>query len=118
MEYNAFLDEIKNKITSGLIFDNPGGGTSIIISITQNNSILYKRGNSNIYISIENIFKVYKKFKNTECTTTKLKSYMPNVFKSKGCNCTFLFLVLNKISLCSEIKGLGQSQSPFYVEIY
>lgn len=118
MEYKDFLIEINKKITSGLIFNNPGGGTSIIISITQNNSILYKRGNSNIYISIENIFKVYEQFKNSECTTTQLKSFMPKVFKRKCCNCTFLFLILNKISLCSNIMGLGLRQSPFYVEIY
>ena len=118
MEYNAFLIEIKNKISSGLIFNNPGGGTSVIISITQKNSILYRRRNSDIYISIENIYKAYKQFRNSKCTTTQLKNFMPNVFRKKDCNCTFLFSILNKISLCSEIMGLGKNQSPFYVEIY
>jgi hypothetical protein len=44
-----FIENILEYISVGDIIENPGGGTSTIMSISKN-KICYKRGNSNIYI--------------------------------------------------------------------
>jgi hypothetical protein len=118
MNSDIFFNEIKKKIIHGLVFKNPGGGTSTIILINSKNRIHYRRGNSDIYIKIDDIFKAFNHFRKTKCTSIELKYFLPNVFKVKGCNCTFFFLILNRLSLCSKIKGSGKKQSPFFVEIY
>ncbi|WDV48065.1 hypothetical protein PV797_10295 [Clostridiaceae bacterium M8S5] len=112
---------ILEKANQGLVFVNPGGGTSEIIKVTDR-KITYKRGNSKISLSIESIQDVYDEFKSKQCTSSELKKYKQEVFSSKdnghSCNCTFLFSLLNYLNLASEIKGKGVKNNPFYVEIF
>jgi hypothetical protein len=105
----------------GDMFNNPGGGTSIIISLNQNN-ICYRRKNSKITVSLLELYNAYQAFKGMRCSSTDLKAYNPGVFDSKfgghSCNCTFLFMILERMKLSSAIQGRGVSGDPFYVDIY
>jgi len=120
MRFEEFSMKVLETILPDLELKNPKEGISKIISITKNEFIRYKRKNSIIKIYIKDMFEAYKHFKSSTCSSNDLKDFNPKVFNREGhsCNCTFLFTILNKFSLCSEIKGKGVRNSPFYVEIY
>ena len=112
-------DKIMDVIKGNDVFDNPGGGTSIVVRITDD-YIWYKRKNSTMPLPIHAYFKVISDFKSKKCSSTDLKKYMPDVFSSKynghDCNCTFLFRIAEKAELLvNGIQGKGKCGSPFYV---
>lgn len=112
---------IDKNIQKGMVFNNPGGGTSIIVNVTDT-YITYKRKNSNIRLDTTDIIDVYTKYKGKEVCTKQLKSFKPSVFCSDNnghsCNCTFLFLILEKIGLLeSGIEGKGVRGNSFGVRI-
>ena len=112
---------INENFSIGQIFNNPGKGTSTIVSITDMN-ITYKRGSSNIAIKHSDINKVYVEFRNRECSSNDLKELDESIFSSDSgghsCNCTFLFLLLNHLNLSSEIMGRGVRGDSYYVDVY
>lgn len=120
MEYKQFTESIKSNIPIGVLISNPGGGTSKIISYSDE-TIIYQRGKSKISVSFEELYKAYSKFRGQKVYTTHLRDYAPETFDSKrgghSCNTTFLFSILNLINLASEIKGDGKANHPFYVSI-
>ncbi len=122
MDLEQFKREIETKIKAGAILDNPGKGTSVITKLSAN-GISYKRGRSIIYISFQDFFDTLKHFIGNRVTSSDLKSFRPSVFDSKAkrpghsCNCTFLFMVLKKLGISSEIGGQGIKGDPYFVEI-
>lgn len=117
-----FRTLVGKRIPVGTIFQNPGGGTSEVRTITDDR-ICYVRGNSKIYIALEDLFQAYKRFEGDRINTAELKAYSPGVFDSAAkpsghsCNCTFFFMVLKQLSLAGEIEGSGVRGSPFAVNI-
>lgn len=122
MDLEEFKSSIKVNIPVDTALENPGGGTSKIISYSEN-GVTYKRRNSAIYVSFEDLFSAYNYFKGLRVTSTDLKDYNHTTFDSHtanaghSCNCTFLFLVLNRIGVVEEIKGRGVRGDPFFVDI-
>ena len=112
---------IEDNLKVGMIFDNPGGGTSEIVSITLDR-ITYLIKNSKIQIKIDDIVEAYNKFREKEVKTSELKEFKPKVFDSKksghSCNCTMLFMILCKLGLTDgEIRGRGVARNPFFIKI-
>lgn len=122
MEFEDFVNAINSALLRGMDFDNPGGGTSLIESITDQ-VITYKRGNSNISVSLEDLYSAFLRFRGRQTTTSELKKFSPSVFDSAArpaghsCNCTFLFQVLNAIGHAGEIEGSGVKGDPFSARI-
>jgi hypothetical protein len=119
MKFKNFFCCAKTVLQSGRIFDNPGGGTSTVISVTGNGNICYRRRKSKIYVKAVDLYGAYIEFNGKRCITNDLKEFNPGVFDLAGhsCNCTFFFLLLKEMGLCGDILGRGRRDSPFYVEI-
>jgi hypothetical protein len=118
-----FEKAIKEHIQPGLILKNPGDGTSTIKGYTDN-KVSYLRGNSTIYVALDDLYKAYSRFRGQRVTSSDLRTFAPHVFDSNArpaghsCNCTFLFLILGRLNLAGQIEGRGISGDPFAVEIY
>ena len=121
MNIDQFNHKIKLAIQVGTIFDNPGKGTSTVTALSDR-GISYLRGRSVIYFSFQDIFDAFEYFNGGKVTSNDLKSYRPIVFDSKAnghsCNCTFLFMLLKKMGIASEIGGQGAKGSPYFVDIF
>jgi len=118
MEKEDFVKGAVSVLPKGLKLDNPGGGISEIISINENR-ICYKRGNSKIFVTLEDLHDAIEANKIKKIiTSSDLKRYSPQVFDStKGghsCNCTFLFQVLKKMGIIDKIEGEGKRGNPFF----
>jgi hypothetical protein len=120
MTFENFQTELRHKLTLGKTMDNPGRGTSAIMAYTSAGNIRYKRNTSLISIPIIEIYNAYREFKGRRCSANDLKEFRPDVFSSKrhGCNCSFFFMVLRAMGLCSEIRRAGNGNSPFCVDIF
>ncbi len=106
---------IRDTLKVGMVFDNPGGGTTEIVSIS-GTSIYYKRKNSKMQLKFSDIDSSYYNFKDGRVTTNMLKGFKPKVFNTRenghDCNCTVLFLILKNAGLTKgEIYG-----RPFGIE--
>jgi hypothetical protein len=123
MNYEDFLRLFREKIRPGWVRENPGGGTSTVLSVSVNDTVRYQRKKSKIGVDIRDLYEAYRRFKGKQCRTTDLKASAPHIFDpfarpaGHSCNCTFLFLVLQEMGLCGEIKGAGKTGNPFYVDI-
>jgi hypothetical protein len=108
-----------SKIIVGDVFENPGGGISKVVSVT-NEKNANIRGTSRIYLPIQSFLDVCAKFESRKCISNDLKKYQPRIFDSNhsghGCNCTFLFCIAEKLKLLDGgIKGKGVRGNPFFV---
>ena len=123
MDRRKFAGKVRQNLPVGTIMKNPGRGTSEVTSYTDT-KIAYRRGNSTMYVSLEDLYLAYKKFQGQYVTASDLKSYKPRVFDSSArpaghsCNCTFLFLLLNRLGLAGDIQGAGKRGNPFGIRIY
>jgi len=120
MNIDQFKQKIKLAVQVGTIFDNPGKGTSTVTALSDR-GISYVRGSSLIYFSFQDIFDAFEYFNGGRVTSNDLKSYRRTVFDSKtnghSCNCTFLFMLLKKMGIVSEIGGQGVKGKPYFVNI-
>lgn len=122
MDYASFKTEVKRVLPRGTILKNPGGGTSTVLSSTDQ-AVTYRRGSSSINVKFKDLFSAYANFKGGRVSSAELRKFAPSVFDSKGdppghsCNCTFLFLVLKDIDAVDSINGSGVRGKPYYVEI-
>jgi hypothetical protein len=120
MTYDEFFSKVKSNLSIGKVLLNPGGGTSKILSFTENN-VTYQRGKSPIPISIKTLYELYEKYSGTTVSSTDLKEYLPKVFDSKhnghSCNCTFFFMVMKEMGVIQRIRGDGKAHHPFYVDL-
>jgi len=118
-----FQDKICRAVSSGSVFKNPGSGTSVVKSIT-NDRIYYKRRSSTISIKFADLFNAYQTFKGSWISSADLKKLAPNVFDTKArpaghdCNCTFLYLILQSVGLAGNISGSGVKGDPFIILLY
>ncbi len=121
MNIDQFKHKIKQAIQVGTIFENPRKGRSTVTALSDC-GISYVRGRSVIYFSFQNIFDAFEYFNGDRATSNDLKSYQPHVFDSNAnghsCNCTFLFMLLKKMGIASEIGGQGVKGSPCFVDIF
>lgn len=115
------INLVRQKIKVGQVFNNPGGGTSEVVSVT-NIGIYFKRKNSKMLLKFKDIENTYDTFKGRRITTRDLKKLNEKCFdSSKGghsCNCTFFFSVLKECDLIKgDICGEGKVNNPFSVEL-
>jgi len=120
MDYAEFSESLQMAVPPGTILNNPGKGTSTVISYPDG-KVSYKRGGARFYVSIRDLYDAYKHFKGQLVDTSDLKSYAPTIFDSTknghSCHCTFLFLSLQRMGIVDEIQGQGVRGSPFSVDI-
>jgi hypothetical protein len=120
MTFDEFQCKLKSKITLGKVMENPEKGTSTIIAYTQKGNIRYLRGEHCISIPLIEIYNAYQKYRGKQCLSTDLKALNPRVFGAQGhgCNCSFFFMVLREMGLCSEIRRVGNGSSSFCVDVF
>ena len=112
MDIDDFVNLIRGVLLLNMEFDNPGGGTSTIESITDN-GITYRRGNSPIFVRFQDLHAAFDRFRGHLVTSSELKEFSPAVYDSSArpaghsCNCTFLFQIPNAIGHAGEIEGSG-----------
>ncbi|MBF0503206.1 MAG: hypothetical protein HQM09_23995 [Candidatus Riflebacteria bacterium] len=122
MGFDEFRTAIQAKITPQTIFFNPGGGTSQVVAVSDE-QIRYRRGISTVTLRIRDIFDAYYFHRGDRMATTDLKEFRPSVYDSKArpsghsCNCTFLLLLLQELGIVFEICGAGKKRDPFFVRI-
>src|SRR5438445_13872502 len=58
MNYQAFKNKIQDMVPLGMVFQNPGGGTSEVLSLSDE-AVSYRRGKSRIYVSLLDLFDAY-----------------------------------------------------------
>ena len=122
MDFRTFQSEIKQKAPPGTVFKNLGRGTSTIVSYS-NVGVSYMRRQSIIYVQFADLYGAYQKFKGTRVNSTDLKALAPSVFDSKAdapghsCNCTFLFLLLQRLGIIQNIYGRGVRGDPYSADI-
>ena len=120
MDYIEFRRRITEKIPLGTKMQNPRKGDSTITSISDD-KIGYRRGRSVFYIAFVDMYDAYVIFKGQTVSSTGLRKYNPGVFDSTqgghSCNCTFLFMVLERLNIVDRIQGRGVGGYPFYVSI-
>jgi hypothetical protein len=123
MTRQEFIHAARIALPSGYMFDNPGGGTSRILSVDEK-AITYLRRNSSIRVQFADLFRAYDQFKGRKVSSTDLRGFAPAVFDSNArpaghsCNCTFLFHLLQRLSLTDgPLEGRGVRGDPFSISI-
>ena len=79
MDKTTFVQIMRRAAPKNLTFQNPGGGTSKIISHS-NTAIYYQRGKSPISIGYEALFDVWNIFQGKLVNSTELRDHNPSVF--------------------------------------
>lgn len=120
MEFDAFVKLLRDHLPVGLVLNNPGGGTSTILSWT-GNRVSYERGKSRFSIEARDLFAAYQHYSGCDVTTTQMKEHHPSLYDSQqnghSCHCTFFFLALQRLGIVQRIWGTGRRGSPFGVTI-
>ena len=120
MTYVEFSQMIKQNVPPGIIIKNPKKGTTKIIKYVDE-KLVYQRGKLKIYVSLGDFFKSYVEFLETQVSSTELRKFQPKVYdvESNGhpCNCTVLFLILQRSGLVDDIHGKGVRGDPYWVFI-
>ena len=116
-----FVSQLINAVPEGIVFDNPGGGTSTIINVGED-KLSYMSGKSRFYLSYSATFNAFRLFSGMTTTTNDLKQHIPEVFDSKlgghNCNCTTMFRIFERMGLIDgTVQGSGKKGSPFFVVI-
>lgn len=122
MNIQSFSNALAGAVPVGTILQNPGGGTSKVISIS-NGKIRYVRGSSTMAVPLQSLFDAYSTFRGRTLSSSELKRFAPAIFDSAArpaghsCNATFLFLALREMGIVSSIQGRGVAGNPFFVAI-
>ena len=123
MTRQEFIHAARQAFPSGYEFDNPGGGTTRILSVDAI-GIAYRRGNSRISVQFADLYSAYERFKGRQVSSTDLRRFSPSVFDSNArpadhsCNCTFLFHVLQRLAVTDgPLEGRGVRGDPFSISI-
>ena len=115
-----FVAAVKATFPVGTVIVNPGGGTSTIVGYGDKN-VSYLRGNSTITVELIDLYEAYSSFRGQRVSSSDLRVFNPSVFDSAArpaghsCNCTFLFRVLERLSLSGPISGSGVRGNPYAV---
>ena len=122
MDIDTFCTKFFETVTPGTVFQNPGGGTSNVLSV-KNGKVRYKRGASTMAVSLQDLFNAYVAFRGRSMSSSELKVLAPAIFDSAArpaghsCNATFFFLALQKMAVVTAIHGNGVRGAPYFVEI-
>lgn len=122
MDFDTFYQAIESRVPPGTVLQNPGGGTSTILSCRAAH-VTYLRRNSRIRVSLRDLHAAFMHFAGRRLTSSRLKEFAPNVFDSgvehpgHSCNCTVLFLLLREIGVVDHIHGGGVRGNPFWVDL-
>jgi len=121
MEYLAFYRRLTAALPPGTILQNPGGGTTTIVSYTADDKLAYRRGRSRMYVPIRDLYATYRAFGGQAVSSADLRHFAPRVFDSKrgghSCNCTVFFMALRAMRLVDRIEGAGRPGDPFWVDL-
>jgi hypothetical protein len=122
MDFQAFKDQLRNAVRRGTVFQNPGGGTTEVVFVSDD-AVSYRRGKSKINVSLQDLFDAYRDHRGRHVSSTDLRIFRPSVFDSQSkpaghsCNCTFLFLILQRLGIVKDIQGKGVKGNPYFVKI-
>ena len=111
-------DRLEERVPAGTILDNPGRGNSKIKAYGPE-KLSYVRGTSTMYLAYSDIADVYESFKGKKVSSIDLKAFRPQVFDSSArpaghsCNCTMVFMLLEKLDLSGSVEGAGVRGNPF-----
>jgi hypothetical protein len=116
MDLVSFNRRMQGALPAGTVIDNPGRGTTTVMWINDDR-LCYQRGRGRFYVSVRDLHAAYMQFLGGEVTTSALKLYAPEVFdsgaKGHNCNCTVLFMALQRMGLAGPIIGRGRKGDPF-----
>lgn len=112
------IELIKKNVKVGDVLQNPGGGTSEIISFTET-AIRYRRGNSDISLKYESINSAYENFKGQKVSASDLADFDIEFSERRHhCNATFFLMLMDKCELSKGgIQGEGIAGNPFYLDL-
>lgn len=122
MTRDQFLSAIGAVVVPGDTFENPGGGTSRVVTI-DSHAVSYIRGNSTFSVALSDLHDAYERFRGQRVSSSDLRAHKPAVFDSKArpaghsCNCTFLFSLLQAADLAGPLLGSGVRGDPYAVEV-
>ena len=123
MELNAFVERARALTPVGYEFENPGGGSSRILS-SGRDKLGYRRGRSAIFVRWAVLHEAFVRFAGERVSSSDLRQSMPSVFDSNArpaghsCNCTLLFHLLEKLSLTiGQMGGRGVRGDPFWIRL-
>lgn len=124
MEWPEFHDKVRKALPPGAVLENPGGGTSTILSYALSGNrikITFQRGGYTLHVTFEDLYGAYQYHRGRTVSSTELREYAPEVFDpaygGHSDNCTLLFKILKAIAIVTSIQGSGRRGSPFFVTI-
>lgn len=112
------IEKIKQNVAVRDVLQNPGKGTSTIISFTET-AIRYLRGNSVIPLRYEAIESAYAEFKGKRVSASDLKNFDREFSAERHhCNAIFFLMLMNQCGLAKDgIQGEGVAGKPFYINL-
>lgn len=122
MDAITFSKKIRVSFPVGAIFQNPGGGTSTIVSLL-GDRLAYRRGKSTMRILYSDLYEAYLLSKGARLDSRLLRQFKPWIFDSAArpaghsCHCTMLMMLLHGMGLSGPILGSGRVGNPFYVDV-
>ncbi|MDP2857146.1 MAG: hypothetical protein Q8P50_04115 [Bacillota bacterium] len=120
MDILSFTRKMHHALPPGTVMNNPAGGTTTVEWI-DNERLCYRRGRALFYVSLQELHSAYLHFRGGQTTTTALREFAPEVFdssaKGHNCNCTVLFMALERMGLAGPISGRGRRGDPFAVRV-
>ncbi len=120
--FQEFSGRVRMAVPPGTVLDNPGGGTTTILSY-DGETLRYRRGRSRFGVSLRDLYRAADAFRGQRITSAKLQRFAPEVFDSRrphfghSCNCTVLYMLLQQAGYVVEIGGAGVRGNPFFVEL-
>lgn len=120
MNFDTFVQLLHERLQTGLVLANPGGGTSTVVECSDT-QLRYGRGESTFRIGLHDLYQAYHHFAGGPVTTNDLASYAPGVFDQghggHNCHRTFSLMALLQMGLVGPIWGSGRPGDPFGVTI-
>jgi hypothetical protein len=120
VDFAAFVQLLRERLEAGLVMQNPGGGTSTVVSCSDAR-LCYRRRASKFWIYLRPLYDAYQHFAGGDVSTNDLAAFAPGVFDQdySGHNChrTFFLMALLQMGVVGAIWGSGRSGDPFGVTI-
>lgn len=117
MTKEEFVKKLTGSVKVGDVFDNPGGGTSLIKKI-EDGRITYARGKykGKIYIDMDVMYNAFVHF--PKGFSLNDLEPLDKQFRIHNCNRTFLMMMLKAMGIVKQIEGSRKPKDlPFRVKI-
>lgn len=118
MTKEEFVKKLTNSVKVGDVFDNPGGGTSLIEKKIEDGRITYARGEykGNINIDIDIMYNAFAHFQKG-FSSNELEP-LHKQFRTHRYNRPFLMMILKEMGIVKQIEGSMKPRDlPFRVKI-